>query len=89
MARRSKHLRAARPLSSGHAYGATKADGAWIVRTVAGAAALKTYRCPGCSQAIPPGQPHVVAWPKLPSLMSESGLDERRHWHTGCWQRRS
>ncbi|MGE5288516.1 MAG: hypothetical protein ACM3ML_15220 [Micromonosporaceae bacterium] len=38
-------------------------DGDWVVRPVSGAAAAKTYRCPGCDQEIPPGTPHVVAWP--------------------------
>ncbi|MEW2524545.1 ATP/GTP-binding protein [Streptomyces sp. NPDC047071] len=52
----------------------------WTVRRVAGASAAgKTYRCPGCDQEIPSGLAHVVAWPAY------SGVDERRHWHTGCW----
>ena len=56
MARRpSKHLRPARPLSTGHATSAVKTDGRWIVRSVSGAAAEKAYRCPGCQQLIPPG----------------------------------
>lgn len=89
MARRpSKHLRAARPLNSGHATAAQKRDGRWIVRSVSGAAAAKPYRCPGCSQTLPIGTPHVVVWPDPPPLHTDSGLDERRHWHTGCWQRR-
>ncbi len=89
MARRpSKHLRPARPLGSGHASAAIKADGRWIVRSISGAAAVKDYRCPGCHQLIPPGTPHLVAWPDQPGLLSSSGLEERRHWHTGCWQRR-
>ena len=89
MARRlSKHLRAARPLSSGHATSAVKRDGRWIVRTVSGATATKTYRCPGCNAEIAPGTPHVVAWPDTPGLLSASAVEERRHWHTGCWQRR-
>ena len=89
MARRpSKHLRQARPLSSGHATTAAKRDGAWVVRSVPGATAAKTFRCPGCQQLIAPGNPHVVAWPASPSLLSESGVEERRHWHTACWQRR-
>jgi len=66
----------------------TKSDGRWIVRSVAGATATKAYRCPGCQQVITPGTPHVVVWPAIPSLLSESGLEERRHWHTACWQRR-
>ena len=89
MARRpSKHLRAARPLSAGHASAVTKVDGRWLVRSIPGARAEKDYRCPGCQQLVPPGTPHVVAWPAEPSWTSESGLDERRHWHTACWQRR-
>jgi len=89
MARRpSKHTRSARPLGSGHGTSATKSDGQWVVRSVAGAAAVKSYRCPGCAQLIVPGTPHVVVWPAVPSLLSGSGVEERRHWHTACWQRR-
>ena len=89
MARRpSKHTRPARPLGAGHNTAETKSDGRWIVRSIAGASAVKTYRCPGCDQLIAPGVPHVVAWPDLPRLTSQSGLDERRHWHSACWQRR-
>jgi hypothetical protein len=89
MARRpSKHLRPARPLSSGHATSVIKSDGRWIVRSVSGAAATKTYRCPGCNVEIRPGTPHVVTWPDTPGLDSQSPVEERRHWHTSCWQRR-
>lgn len=89
MARRpSKHLRPARPLAAGHATDVTKGDGRWIVRSVPGASAGKPYRCPGCSQPIPAGTPHLVTWPATPSFLSDSGVEERRHWHTGCWQRR-
>src|ERR1700728_3160579 len=38
-------------------------DGDWVVRQVPGAAASKTYRCPGCDQEILPGVAHVVVWP--------------------------
>lgn len=55
-------------------------DTEWVVRSVSGTAATKAYRCPGCSQEILPGVPHVVAWPA-------DGTQERRHWHTGCWRR--
>jgi hypothetical protein len=58
-------------------------DGEWVVRQVPGAAATKTYRCPGCNQEILPGVPHVVVWP-----LETPGPDERRHWHNSCWQRR-
>jgi hypothetical protein len=58
-------------------------DGDWVVRQVPGAAAAKTYRCPGCDQEILPGAAHVVVWPaQVP------GPQERRHWHNSCWQRR-
>ena len=57
-------------------------DGDWVVRQVPGAAATKSYRCPGCDQEIYPGTAHVVVWP------NHAGVASRRHWHTVCWQRR-
>ncbi|MBV7700418.1 ATP/GTP-binding protein [Streptomyces sp. TRM70350] len=55
----------------------------WSVRHVAGASSEgKTYRCPGCDQLIPSAVPHVVAWPE------HAGVDDRRHWHTACWNAR-
>jgi hypothetical protein len=42
--------------------------------------ALKTYRCPGCDHEIPPGLGHEAIVPRR-----DPG--ERRHWHTGCWNR--
>jgi hypothetical protein len=58
-------------------------DGDWIVRQVPGAAATKTYRCPGCDQELRPGTAHVVVWPA-----DSKGAEDRRHWHNACWQRR-
>jgi hypothetical protein len=58
-------------------------DGDWVVRQVPGAAAAKTYRCPGCDQEIVPGAAHVVVWPE-----QADGPQDRRHWHNSCWQRR-
>lgn len=58
-------------------------DGEWLVRAVPGAAALKTYRCPGCDQEIAARVAHVVVWPA-----HTPGVSERRHWHSACWQRR-
>lgn len=87
MRRPSKHLRAPRPLASTHAYAEIHADGRWIVQRLPGAKADKTYRCPGCGAAISPGTAHIVAWPEAPRLGSEHAVDERRHWHTSCWER--
>ena len=39
---------------------------------------------PGCHQGIAVGTAHVVAWP----AQGVGGIDERRHWHTRCWQSR-
>lgn len=89
MARRpSKHLRQARPLNPRFGTSVERSDGRWIVRPVPGAAATKTYRCPGCSQTISPATPHVVVWPAEPALTGAAGVEERRHWHRGCWDRR-
>jgi hypothetical protein len=92
--RPSKHTRPVsdRPLLGGTQDRESRSDGDWIVRRVSGSAAGKAYRCPGCDQQILPNTPHVVVWPENPSLLAVIGggqsLDERRHWHTACWQRR-
>lgn len=65
-----------------------KADGGWFVRRLAGSSAGKVYRCPGCEQVIRPATPHVVVWPEQKALLSESAIDERRHWHAACWSRK-
>lgn len=86
MAKRpSKHLRAARPLSTSLAV--TSSDGAWVVQRNNGTSATKTYLCPSCHRPIAPGTPHIVAWPRVPHLGSTSPMEERRHWHTPCWRR--
>ena len=56
-------------------------DGSWVVQRITGSSSTKPYRCPGCDQEIRTATPHVVAWP-------ESEVDNRRHWHTACWERR-
>lgn len=63
-------------------------DGAWAVRSVPGAAATKTYRCPGCDHEIALGLAHVVAW-RTDALGAAAGAEERRHWHSACWRARS
>ncbi|MFG1910280.1 hypothetical protein [Kribbella sp. NPDC048928] len=80
-----------RPLLGGTQSREVKAGEEWNVRRVSGSASAKSYRCPGCDQQILPATPHVVVWPDNPSLLGAIGgvqsLDERRHWHTACWQR--
>lgn len=61
-------------------WGATE----WLVRPVPGARSGKTYRCPGCDQEIKPGTGHVVAWP----ADERGSAQDRRHWHTSCWDAR-
>jgi len=58
-------------------------DGDWVIRLVPGQTSAKSYRCPGCDQEIPPGAPHLVAWPA-----ERSGPAGRRHWHRPCWEQR-
>lgn len=58
---------------------------AFTVRPVSGAAAVKTYTCPGCLQVIGPRVPHIVAWPNHRGLDGSDGLSTRRHWHRHCW----
>lgn len=58
----------------------------FTVRHVRGAD--KSYTCPGCNQTIAPCTPHVVAWSNESLFGAERGLEERRHWHTSCWNRK-
>ena len=53
------------------------------VRPVAGARAIKTYRCPGCDHEIRSGTAHVVVW-----RVEDTEGHDRRHWHTPCWGNR-
>lgn len=85
--RQDKHARPRRELGAHHPTAVTRADGEWLVRGVAQGRSDKAYRCPGCNQLIPPGQAHVVVWPRIASLRSGSAIDERRHWHAACWDR--
>ncbi|MES8117747.1 hypothetical protein U6T20_04590 [Cutibacterium acnes] len=84
-----KWQRPPRPLNTAsHPHPEHKRDGQHVVRTVPAGRALKVYTCPGCLHPIQPGTPHVVAWPHEPSMFSRSPVEERRHWHTGCWRSR-
>ncbi|WP_409329838.1 hypothetical protein [Trujillonella humicola] len=71
------------------------ADGDWVVRSLTGAASTKSYRCPGCDQAIRPATPHLVTWPAYPRDSDldpwdvDSAADLRRHWHPACWRARA
>ncbi|WP_083090160.1 hypothetical protein [Actinomyces vulturis] len=57
----------------------------FTVRNVRGG--QKTYVCPGCNHDIAPHTPHVVAWSNEHLFGPDRGLEERRHWHTSCWNR--
>lgn len=90
MARRpSKHLRPPRPLSTSFARQEAKRDGAWVVQPMSGGRSVKAYTCPDCHRTIPAGASHVVAWPSQPRFGATSAVDDRRHFHTACWERRS
>lgn len=55
----------------------------WRVVPVTGSAARKPYRCPGCDHVVRIGQGHVVVWSEY-----DTDGDDRRHWHTACWNAR-
>jgi hypothetical protein len=76
----------------GAAWLVTGPDGAWFVRSVTAAGAVKLYRCPGCDHEITPGMPHVVVWPADDVSHQPYGhgrIADRRHWHTACWGARA
>lgn len=57
----------------------------WAVRQVRGdLTAVHRYRCPGCDHEVGAAVAHTVVWP----VDGMGGLDNRRHWHTPCWQAR-
>jgi hypothetical protein len=56
------------------------------VRPIAAARAVKNYRCPGCDHEIRSGTAHVVVW-RIDD--GEAGMEDRRHWHTPCWDGRA
>ena len=64
-------------------------DGEWHVREIGPGRSAKPYRCPGCDQMLPPGAPHVVAWPTDGLFGAEHAAGDRRHWHRSCWAARS
>jgi hypothetical protein len=47
----------------------------------------KTYVCPACGQDIPAMTNHVVAWAAGGLFGPAVAEEERRHWHTACWER--
>jgi len=59
------------------------------VRPIAAVRAVKNYRCPGCDHEIRSGTAHVVVWRIQEGWDGEAGLDDRRHWHTSCWDGRA
>lgn len=46
----------------------------------------KSYICPGCHQELDGSITHVVAWPADGLFGPEVAAEQRRHWHTTCWQ---
>ena len=58
------------------------------MQPVSAAQALKSYVCPGCGRAVAPGTAHVVVWRADSIFGDERALEDRRHWHTGCWRAR-
>ncbi|HYN29660.1 MAG TPA: hypothetical protein VES95_07300 [Dermatophilaceae bacterium] len=87
MPRPNRRRRDERPLAlGGPAAVATQeyAGGRWAVRHLSGASSTRAYLCPGCSHEVAAGVPHVVVWP----VDGVGGVDQRRHWHSGCWSAR-
>lgn len=56
----------------------------WAVRQVRGNDSGRGYLCPGCQHEVSAGEAHTVVWP----TEGMRGMENRRHWHSRCWQRR-
>jgi hypothetical protein len=74
---------------SGFARRESAPDGDWMVRAITASRAEKSYTCPGCFRAVPPGVAHLVVWSQDHIFGEAAGLAERRHWHSNCWNSRS
>ena len=48
----------------------------------------KTYTCPACLHSISPFTSHVVVWAADHFFGEQVAAQERRHWHSSCWNRR-
>ena len=62
-----------------------RASGEWHVQPMSGGSAVKDYSCPGCGGTVAQGTAHVVVW-RADSIFGERAVEDRRHWHTGCWR---
>ncbi|WP_129658006.1 ATP/GTP-binding protein [Rothia uropygialis] len=59
--------------------------GEWYVRYVPASGARKTYTCPGCGRRIAVGSAHYVVWRNDHIFGEQRAIEERRHWHSRCW----
>ena len=64
-----------------------RAGAEWHVQPIAARNATKAYVCPGCGGSVQPGVAHVVVW-RADSIFGDRAIEDRRHWHTGCWRAR-
>lgn len=84
--RKNYRSKGARPDNSEGAEREPRPSNEWeedgfTVRALTGSSSTKVYRCPGCDHEIRTATPHIVAWPT-------EDADNRRHWHTPCWNSR-
>ncbi|MDO4917543.1 MAG: ATP/GTP-binding protein [Rothia sp. (in: high G+C Gram-positive bacteria)] len=63
-------------------------DGDWFVQFMPAVNAKKTYKCPECGRNINPGIAHLVIWQEDHLFGKDRAVEERRHWHSKCWQTR-
>ncbi|WP_347757006.1 hypothetical protein [Agrococcus sp. ProA11] len=62
-----------------------RSSGEWHVQPMAATSAVKDYVCPGCGGTVTQGTAHLVVW-RADSIFAERAIEDRRHWHTGCWR---
>ena len=62
-----------------------RSTGEWHVQPMSERSSVKDYACPGCGGTVAAGTAHVVVW-RADSIFGERAVEERRHWHTGCWR---
>lgn len=62
-----------------------KASKKWEVRKTYEGSSV--YTCPGCYMPINQGQMSLTVIEMDHIFGQQAAIDERRHWHEGCWKR--
>jgi hypothetical protein len=77
-----------RALNMSAAFGGARLDvkrgKEYLVRKTFDGASI--YKCPGCNNSIAAGASSLTVIEQDHIFGEQAAIDERRHWHEGCWK---